>query len=411
MRIFVVGNINSGKSYTVKKLSQIFPDYPVLAIDQYRIKYADGSIEKEEATRKRFANDIIQNKDAIIEFTGGSNITDLFMDKIRQNSSVVLEIKANIGDCLKRIEDKDFSIIPYPTYTETIEETIIRLDRLFISKMIDSNFNRVALKHFVITSDYDVQTLPLRQCEHAIKIADSFENMSVALFSFGSLSNVSLNRYSDVDLFIKTYMPVDSIMHVVKNLYPKTKTIIQQNQIALYEGEDLIEINVISDLIEAQLFYCNSEVMDIEKTILLNEEGLLEGLTKLVETYDYDVNIKITKTLSRLSYYYCSLPRIKQKGDLYKYFFHTNILIHEYVRLNYLLKGYTAFSYLPKQATKYIDKATIQTLIYNLDDDISMHLSKIKPFIETVIKQANMYLSKVKLNSKESIDYHNNGGN
>ena len=44
------------------------------------------------------------------------------------------------------------------------------------------------------------------------------------------------------------------------------------------------------------------------------------------------------------------------KGDVYKYYFHTNIIIHEYMKLNYFLDGKTEYSYLPKQGMDYIGR-------------------------------------------------------
>lgn len=46
MRLFVLGNINSGKSFLVEKLKKVFPNYHVLKIDDYRIQNCDGTIEK-----------------------------------------------------------------------------------------------------------------------------------------------------------------------------------------------------------------------------------------------------------------------------------------------------------------------------------------------------------------------------
>ena len=39
MKIFVLGNINAGKSYAIERLCKLLPDYTVLQIDEYRKKY------------------------------------------------------------------------------------------------------------------------------------------------------------------------------------------------------------------------------------------------------------------------------------------------------------------------------------------------------------------------------------
>lgn len=395
MRIFVVGNINAGKSYVVKKLQVIYPNYPILAIDQYRKNYADGTVEKEVETRSLFAKDIIQTKDAIIEFSGGYNITDLFVNELRPNSVLVLEINADLGDCLSRLKDKDFSKTPYPKYSESIEETIVRLDGLFMSNIIESNFGKAPLKHFKISSHDDLRYLPLRQYENAIKVSDLFEKTPVSLFSFGSLANDTLKVSSDIDLFMRTDLPIETIKDSLIRYYQNAEFIIQNGRIAIYDGDDLIEINAIKSLNEAQLFYCNCEIQDIEKTILLNEPNLLEDLTYLVNTYNYDAHLDIRHTLSRLNYYYYSLPRIIRKNDLYKYYFHTNILMHEYVRLVYFMTGNIAYNYLPKQTTKYVKKEVLQQLMFKMDEDMLSHLSSIKSQVEELIAKTNIYLASI----------------
>ena len=41
MKLFVLGNINAGKSTYIKKIFSKLPDYKYIAIDEYRIKYND----------------------------------------------------------------------------------------------------------------------------------------------------------------------------------------------------------------------------------------------------------------------------------------------------------------------------------------------------------------------------------
>ncbi|NLG81943.1 MAG: hypothetical protein GX490_05440 [Bacilli bacterium] len=145
MRIFVVENINSGKSHIVNKLIKKYPSYNILSIDEFRKKHSDGSIEKEIQTRNIFANEIIKHKDTIIEFSGGNTITSLFVDKLRQNSVVILEVEENVNICLERTKSKDFSKIPYPTYSESLEDTIRRLDIEFRNNSIEKNFMNTVL--------------------------------------------------------------------------------------------------------------------------------------------------------------------------------------------------------------------------------------------------------------------------
>ena len=119
MKIFVVGNINAGKSFLVDKLTSIFQDYKVLKIDEYRKMYADGSFVKEQETRKIFTSDILMKyEDAIIEFSGGQTISSLFIDQLEPNSFIVIEVIADIKTCIDSDWIKILVQIPYPEFSE-----------------------------------------------------------------------------------------------------------------------------------------------------------------------------------------------------------------------------------------------------------------------------------------------------
>ena len=176
MKIFVLGNINSGKSYVVSKLKKIFPDYPVLAIDEYRINHSNGSIDSELKTRNLFANDILKHNNAIIEYSGGSIITNLFINELKINSFIIIEVTEDVNVCLKRIQNKDFSKIPYPIFEESLEDTIIRLDKEFKNDSVKTNFKDKFLHRFKISSIDDLSILPLKQYAEALKISNHLQN-------------------------------------------------------------------------------------------------------------------------------------------------------------------------------------------------------------------------------------------
>ena len=67
MRLFVVGNISSGKSYFIDKIKPLLPNYHILKIDEYRKSYCDGSLEKEIQMWIDFPNEIIKHNNVIVE--------------------------------------------------------------------------------------------------------------------------------------------------------------------------------------------------------------------------------------------------------------------------------------------------------------------------------------------------------
>ncbi|MGI6769164.1 MAG: nucleotidyltransferase domain-containing protein [Bacilli bacterium] len=395
MRIFVVGNINAGKSYIVSKLVKKYPLYKVLSIDEFRKKYSDSTIEKELETRKIFADEIINSKDAIIEFSGGNTIASLFIDKLRVNSCVVLEVEENLDICLERINTKDFSKIPYPAFNESLSETIIRLDFEFKNNCIESNFNNKILYHYKINSSINIDDLPLDQYEMTIRLVDELENKYDCLFAFGSLGRGELNKYSDVDIFLKTKDSIAIVENKIKEIFPNSEIIIQRDQIAIYIQNYLLEINIITNLKEAQLFYVKSEIKNIDRTILLGDDKLKLELEKLLNDYIYNFKEELAFTISRLKYYVKSLPRIMGKKDLYKYYFHNNIIIHEYVKLIYFINGNRSYSYLPRYAYEMVDLNIWRKLIYTFEEDQEKHYNNIKKLTDDIISRAYNYLNSI----------------
>lgn len=131
MRIFVLGNINAGKTTVAKILSHELGT-PILSIDAYRVKYGKGDIASEKEAQSRFIADIVATENVIVECTGlGKLGRDLRAALYDQNSLVVF-IDTPENECLRRLGDKHFNDIPYPpSYRkkESIEATIRRTQR------------------------------------------------------------------------------------------------------------------------------------------------------------------------------------------------------------------------------------------------------------------------------------------
>lgn len=89
MRVLVFGNINAGKSVVVSALAELYPDTPVVGIDDYRCRFGDGSHEGDSLAMDRFGADAGDASDAIVE------------------------------KCLTRIDSKDFTATPYPPFPDS----------------------------------------------------------------------------------------------------------------------------------------------------------------------------------------------------------------------------------------------------------------------------------------------------
>ena len=390
MRIFIVGNINSGKTYFSKKLIKKYPNYAYLSIDEYRMKSGDGSLEKELEIRKLFANDILKIEDAIIEFSGGETITQYFIDDLKMNSFIMIEICENVQVCLEKIADKNFNQIPYPQFEEKIEDTIMRLDSEFKNKLIDKSFKDKYLKKYIINSSEDVNALPLEKYELLFQIINKLKIIYKNIISFGSLGRGDINKLSDIDLFLLTQNEFSVVVNDIKRLIKYDDILYLRNQIVLYIGDEMVEIIFINNIQEVREFYKKSEITNVKKTLLVGEHSLIPRLQYLLDNYIIDFDKELSSFVQRLQYFVKSLKKIERKQDSYKFYFHNNIIIHEYVKVKSFLNGNYKYSYLPKNSRDLLKEEEWNSLIYNFNDDMNKHIENVKKTVNQLLKEYNL---------------------
>jgi hypothetical protein len=179
-------------------------------------------------------------------------------------------------------------------------------------------------------------------------------------------------------------------------IYPDSKFLFLKNQIVIYYEDQLIELSIISNLDDIQLYYVKSEIKNIKKTILLGYDQYHEQIENIVENYKENLVVEFMYTMQRLEYFNLSLKRLIKKQDDYKYFFHTNIIIHEYIRLTYFMTGKREYGYLPVDALNYISHDVFQKLIYNVGDDKFKHSKSVNSLVRQILEQASLYLITLK---------------
>ena len=392
MRIFVVGNINVGKTYVVDKLKSIFSNYTVISIDEYRRKYGDGSFQQELHSRDKFVEDILKSENCIVEYSGGKTITDMFIDDLPNNSFLVLEVNESVDVCLERIGKKDFSKTPYPVFSESIEDTIKRLDHEYRSGVIDANFQDKYLKKFYLHSSEPIESLPLYQYELAIQVAGILKNHGDYLISYGSMARDQMTKFSDIDLFLISKESVHQILDIVVRSFPQaTKVLVQKNQIDLYYKDQLMELTVVKEISDIKRFFSTGKIVDVKKTLLFGDLMILPILTDYKTDNQDDFWDEFEFTMARLEYYCKSMFRIIPKNDAYKFFFHNNIIIHEYLRLSYFLAGKKDFSYLPKSGIDYIGEEVFRTMTFTLGSDMKEHSMKMMDLSTQLLIKAKAY--------------------
>lgn len=391
MRIFVVGNINAGKSFVIDKLSKIFKSYEIISIDGFRRIYGDGTLEKEYYAREKFIESILKHENCIVEYSGGKTITELFIDKLKTNSFIVFEIIEKVEVCLNRISSKDFSKTPYPKFSESLENTIIRLDQEYKSGCIQENFKDKYLKKFDVNSSMEISSLPLYQYELALKVSTILFDTKDTLISYGSLARDMLTLYSDIDLFLITNKSVSQIHETLKRHFGGSKFILQRNQIDLYDQQQLVELTVVTDIKDIRKYYRSGLITDVRKTLLFGDSSALSTLSEYAVSSNHNLIEEFDYTISRLDYYCESLKRLIPKMDEYKYYFHSNIVIHEYVRLEYFISGGRAFAYLPKNANRLINDISLNQMVYHFGDNQLEHYERLRTLVDSLIDKANQY--------------------
>lgn len=392
MLVLVVGNINSGKSHAVRLIQKILPEYPVLAIDEYRKKYGDGTIEAEVKTRERFVHDAAAHTNAIVELSGMGPLGTMLESIIPHKQFVVVHIEENLEVCLTRLASKDFDSIPYPKYGETLENTIERIDKEIAHGELHKLWEAKNLAFFTVRNDTRldeaIHEISFRLYEKTAQVIHRLLGMETIreIVVYGSLARKELSLHSDVDMMVSTDLSLQEVEHALARLDGLSFHDTPDGKVTLYFGEWLVEVVVVKQLEENAKYYVNSYIEDIKGSIVKGNENTLHALKLMQDAFHPDVEAMKQETLKRLVFFVRSLPGIARKNDAYKYFFHVNIIIHELVRLERLVKKDLPFLYLPKNVYPNTS-IQIKTLTYAFGQDYGRHLSGLIGELDRLFKE------------------------
>lgn len=309
MRLFVVGNISSGKSFLIEKIKKVLPEYEVLKIDDYRTNHCDGSLEAELKMWKDFPREIIKYCNVIVELSGGGEVTKNINELLKENSFLTIYVDTDVETCLERSKNKDFSKIPYPKeFSESIEEIIERLGKDF-DKCIEEEWKK-SINIIKVNSDIDVSSLPLRQYHELLKLSDTLKEIRGSLFSFGSTGRGEMSKSSDVDTFFLTKIPLEDLYGILSYNFDCVN--IMGKEFVIRENGILLEVNCIEDINDARLFYNRSLITNPRKTILKDGYNIMNDLIKYSNEH-INLDDEVDYIIERLDYYVESLPRIIEK--------------------------------------------------------------------------------------------------
>lgn len=389
MRIFVFGNINSGKSTLVDLLKSRHNNYCDLRIDDFRKKYGKGDFESDKYAQEMFVQSVVKHKNAIVEATGLGPLGKMLENSFRDLFGVILYVETPISVCLERIQPEKFNDIPYPPFSETLENTIKRCGAEFKQGDLASLWSKKILHQFVINGNQNfteqLDEIPLEILSHfedLVSVLSASEEIQ-SLFTFGSMSKGEMTGSSDIDLFAVTSLTVTE-MEMIINLKAQPKLIFSdsiRNKLTLrYKGNLLIEIYCIKTIEEAASFYRESKIRNVKQTLYIGDSSVIKTLEEF-SNYDLNKKLLVEELISEIFYFICSLPGIQQRGDKYKYYFHGNIILHDFVRLKALLSGVHDKNYLPVNSKQFFSGEDFKVLLPPFEGDQDIYFKALVPFL------------------------------
>ncbi len=155
MKVLVLGNIGSGKTTICQNILTQDRRWQLVSIDEFRRQYGDGSLKGEYLARKHFLDEVNQkNSWQLIECTGLGELGAALYKQLKNSPMKVsvMIVQCDPEICLQRIQNRDWSQIPYPKVEEKISDTIYRLASEFEENLIWKTFSQREL--FYIENQY-----------------------------------------------------------------------------------------------------------------------------------------------------------------------------------------------------------------------------------------------------------------
>lgn len=156
MKILILGNIASGKSTITQKLKPILQDFEVIAIDDFRIQYGDGSMEAEENSKQIFFDAIVEHKNQIIEIMGTGDTGMQVFDKLSmfKERSVAIILQTPLEVCMERLKNREWKV-PYPAPHEKAFALAEKTDKLITSGTLSALWKILDYCTVYETNKYD----------------------------------------------------------------------------------------------------------------------------------------------------------------------------------------------------------------------------------------------------------------
>lgn len=99
---------------------------------------------------------------------------------------------------------------------------------------------------------------------------------------------------------------------------------------------------------EFDKYFLGSRITDLSKCILVDRDGMIRQHLQHILTLPYDDRDGLTRSLvASIQLYLESSSTARRRSDAYKFYFLSNIALHELVRLAHVLNGKMEYNYNP----------------------------------------------------------------
>ncbi|KAG4077552.1 hypothetical protein HA402_002979 [Bradysia odoriphaga] len=153
-----------------------------------------------------------------------------------------------------------------------------------------------------------------------------------------------------------------------------------QRKLALYHGQKLLltELFLYHELSQFDKYFLGSRISDWRKCILVDRHGVIHQYLERIVTLPYDDRDGLIESLVRNAQYYLeSSSTARRRSDSYKFYFLSNIALHELVRLDYVLNGKLEYNYNPPKCAVDVNLTSTMDL-----DKSGMHLENLIRFFQ-----------------------------
>lgn len=138
----------------------------------------------------------------------------------------------------------------------------------------------------------------------------------------------------------------------------------------------------LAQLSQFDKYFLGSRITDLDKCVLIDKQNIIRQHLQYILTLPYDNRQGLIEDLiSNIQFLLESTSSARRRSDAYKFYFLSNIALHELVRLTYILNGNIEYNYNPPQSIVNVNLSSTMDL-----EKSGIHLTNL---INSFLEQLN----------------------